>query len=112
MRINHGNEDHPPTVRNGDYLIRNHVVSHALKEGFTRQDMVAAIFNGQIIEAYPVDKRVLVCGHADLIKDTKIYLHIVCEHTDPVYIEFVTAYIPDETLWERPAFRRRKRGRR
>ena len=98
-------------VRNGDYLIRNHVVSHAIKEGFTRQDMVATILNGQIIEAYANERRVLVCGYTDRLKDIKLYLHIVCEHADPVYIEFITAYIPDENLWERPNFRRRKRRR-
>jgi hypothetical protein len=39
---------------------------------------------------------------------TEIYLHFVCEYADPVYIEFVTAYIPDEQAWESPRFRRRK----
>jgi hypothetical protein len=37
------------------------------------------------------------------------YLHVVCEHTDPVYIEIVTAYIPDESEWEWPPVRRRRR---
>ena len=83
-------------VRNGDYLVRNHAVLHALKEGFVQQDIVDAVLNGQIIEAYPDDKRVLVCGHTALDKHVKIYLHVVCEHSDPVYIEFVTAYIHDE----------------
>lgn len=50
-------------VRNGDYLVRNHAVLQALKEGFVQQDMVDAVLNGQIIETYPDDKRVLVCGH-------------------------------------------------
>ena len=27
---------------------------------------------------------------------TEIYLHLMCEYADPVYVEFVTAYIPDE----------------
>ena len=68
--------------------------------------------NGQIIEAYPEAKRALVCGPTTLDPRVKIYLHVVCEHTDPVYIEFVTAYIPDENLWEKPNFKRRKRGKR
>ncbi len=74
--------------------------------------MVAAILNGQTIETYPDDKRVLVCVHTDSAALFKIYLHIVCEHKDPIYIEIVTAYFPDETQWERPDFRRRKRRRR
>jgi hypothetical protein len=37
------------------------------------------------------------------------YLHVVCEYADPVYVEFVTAYIPDQRDWESPPFRRRER---
>ena len=99
-------------VRAGNYLIRSHAVLHALKEGFVQQDMVDAILNGEIIAAYPDDKRVLICGHTAIDEHVKIYLHVVCEHGDPVYIEFVTAYIPDEKYWDKPNFRRRKRGRR
>jgi hypothetical protein len=35
-------------------------------------------------------------------------LHVICEYADPVYIEFVTAYIPNELEWESPPFLRRK----
>ena len=41
-----------------------------------------------------------------------VYLHVVCEYADAAYIEFVTAYIPDEDGWERPTFTRRKCNRR
>ena len=98
-------------VQSGDYLVRSHAVLHALKEGFARQDIVDAVLNGVIIEAYPDDRRVLISGHTTLDQYAKIYLHVVCEHSDPVYIEFVTAYIPDETQWHRPDFRRRRRRR-
>ena len=37
-------------IQNGHYLIRSHVLQHALKEGFTRRDLLEAILNGQIIE--------------------------------------------------------------
>lgn len=68
--------------------------------------MVEAIINGTLIEKYPDDQRALICGQANLDEATTVYLHIVCEYTDPVYIEFITAYLPDET-WETPPFRRR-----
>ncbi len=93
-------------IQAGHYLIRNHAVLHALKEGFDREHMVEAVLTGQIIETYPDDDRVLVCGRTSLSKSVTIYLHIVCQYVDPVYIEFVTAYIPDETRWEKPPFRR------
>jgi hypothetical protein len=43
------------------------------------------------------------------LEDLEIFLHVVCEYADPVYVEFVTVYVPDEQEWEKPPFRRRKR---
>jgi hypothetical protein len=99
-------------VRKGRYLVKSHAVQHALKEGFERVHMVEAILEGTIIEEYPDDQRVLICGKTSLAKNTDIYLHVVCEYADAVYTEFVTAYIPDEHEWEQPPLRRRKRKRR
>ncbi len=96
-------------VQQGTYLIKRDAILHAIKEGFNRQDMVDAVLAGRIIEEYPERQRVLVCGPTSLASTVTVYLHVVCQHSDPVYIEFVTAYIPDETVWERPPFRRRKR---
>jgi len=95
-------------VRVGHYLVKSHAVQQALKEGFGRKHMVEAILNGKIIEAYPDDQRVLVCGRAALVEGLSVYLHVVCEHADPVYVELVTAYIPDEHQWEWPPFKRRR----
>ena len=99
-------------VQAGNYLVKSHAVQHALKEGFERKHLVEAISNGRIIEEYPDDQRVLVCGKTSLIDDLVIYLHVVCEYADPVFIEFVTSYIPDERQWEQPPFRRRKQKKR
>jgi hypothetical protein len=95
-------------VKRGDYLIKSHAVMHALKEGFDRKQMVEAVLNGKIIEEYPNDRRVLVCGKVGLTENAQIYLHIVCEYADPVYTEFVTAYVPDESQWGNPPFKRRR----
>ena len=95
-------------VRSGKYLVRSHAVVHALKEGFDRKQIVEAVLNGKIVEEYPADQRLLICGRATLEDGTSIYLHVVCEYADDVYVEFITAYIPDELLWEQPPFRRRK----
>jgi Domain of unknown function (DUF4258) len=96
----------------GNYLVKMHAVRHALKEGFDRIHMVEAILEGTIIEEYPDDQRVLICGKTNLSKTTVLYLHVVCEHTDAVFVEFVTAYMPDEGEWESPPLRRRIRERR
>jgi hypothetical protein len=61
--------------------------------------------NGKIIEEYVDEQRVLVCGATNLDKSTIVYLHVVCEYADDVYVELVTAYLPDENLWENPPFR-------
>ena len=96
-------------VRTGNYLIKSHAVVHALKEGFERKHMVEAVLEGSIIEEYTDDQRALICGKTSLSQNLSIYLHVVCEYADPVYVEFVTAYIPDELEWESPPFLRRKR---
>ena len=95
-------------IQAGQYLIRNHAVLHALKEGFEGEHMVEAVLSGQIIEIYPDDERLLICGRTNLSKTLTTYLHVVCEYVDSVYIEFVTAYIPDEMQWENSPFRRHR----
>jgi hypothetical protein len=82
------------------------------KEGFERTPMVEAILEGNIIEKYRDEQRVLICGKTTLAKTTDIYLHVVCEYADALYGEFVTAYIPDVQEWESPPIRRRARKRR
>jgi hypothetical protein len=98
-------------VARGDYFVLSHAVTHGLKEGFAPRDIVMAVLNGKIIEHYPAMDRVLVCGSVQLMANVSIYLHVVCECTDPVSVTFVTAYIPDEKQWENPPFARRRKSR-
>ena len=97
-------------VKQGYYLVKSHAVLHALKEGFDREHMEEAILSGRIIEFYSDEKRCLVCGEI-MLERVRLYLHIVCEYADPVYVEFVTAYIPDESIWGNPPYKRRKSKR-
>lgn len=96
-------------IEAGKYLVRGHAIQHALKEGFDRRDMVDAVLRGTIIEDYPDEQRLLICGKTDLSQSVDIYLHVICEYADPIYCEFVTAYVPTQIEWESPPFRRRKR---
>jgi len=98
-------------VRAGNYFAKGHAIKHGLQEGFERKHIVEAVLDGRIIEEHPDDQRVLICSRVNLAENTVIYLHVVCEYAGPVYAEFVTAYIPDANLWERPNFTRRKRKR-
>lgn len=95
-------------VSNGKYLVKTHAIQHALKEGFEQKNIIEAVLSGKIIEDYFEEQRCLICGATNLTGKTKIYLHIVCDYFDEQYLEFVTAYIPDEISWEVPPFRRRK----
>jgi uncharacterized protein DUF4258 len=95
-------------LRDERYLIKSHAIVHALKEGFDRKHMVEAILDGTIIEDYTHEQRALICGEVSLAQNVNVYLHVVCEYADPVYVELVTAYIQDEREWESPPFRRRE----
>ncbi len=96
-------------VRTGHYFVGSHAVQHALKEGVERRHMVEAVLQGTIIEEYPDDQRVLICGQTTLVENVVVYLHVVREHADPIYIDFVAVYIPDNQQWASPPFRRRQR---
>ncbi len=102
-------EDIREQVREGHYKLSSHVAMHVLKEGFAREDIVEAILAGTVIEEYADVKRVLVCGPTTLSRQAVIYIHAVCEYANPAYIAIVTAYLPDESMWESPPFKRRKR---
>ncbi len=98
-------------VEAGNYLIKSHAIQHALKEGFERKHIIEAVLNGAIIEEYADAHRVLINGLVTLFENISVHLHVICEYADPIYLEFVTAYIPDELEWERPEFSRRKAKR-
>jgi len=89
-------------IKHGKYLVKSHAVQHALKEGFERRQMVEAVLNGEIIEVYPQVKRALICSQVMFPEGKEFYLHVVCEYASPVYVEIITAYIPDRSLWEEP----------
>jgi hypothetical protein len=90
------------------YLIKSHAIIHALKESFDRQNIIEAILTGKIIENYEFENRLLICGQTKLTDSVTVYLHIVCEYADDIFVEIITAYIPDESLWKNPPFKRRK----
>ena len=99
-------------VARGNYFVKSHAVIHASKEGFDDLHMAEAVLGGKIIEDYPTERRVLVCGLAALTENVTVYLHVVCEYSDPGFVDFVTAYIPDDAQWQVPPFSRRRKHRR
>jgi hypothetical protein len=96
-------------VADDNFALKPHAMQHAVKEGFTEDDMVHVALNGVIVELYPERKRCLL--YADMtIEGLQMPLHLVCEHRHPTEpVIFVTAYIPSEEEWETPTRRRKKR---
>lgn len=96
-------------VEDGNFALRLHAIQHAVKEGFTKEQMVHVVLNGSVIERYPERKRLLF--YADVtIEGAKMPLHVVCEHKNSkAPVDFVTAYIPNQQEWETPFRRRRKK---
>lgn len=95
-------------VAEGDFAIRSHAMQHAVKEGFTQEDMIQVVLQGAVVETYPERERCLL--YADIfIEGHRMPLHVVCEHRKAeAPVDLVTAYIPSEEEWETPS-RRRKR---
>lgn len=96
-------------ITNGNFAIRSHAIQRAVKEGFTKEDMIYAILNGSVIERYPGRKRCLFCADV-IIEGLAMPPHVICEYLHPkTPVDFVTAYIPSKEEWETLTQRRRKK---
>jgi hypothetical protein len=85
-----------PLIREGRYRIGSHANKHAMCEGFSEQDMVEVILNGNELLHYWQDKRLLVLGYIELSSSVRIPLHVVMEYAKPRWVDIVTAFIPAE----------------
>lgn len=85
---------------------------HALDEMNAEDEMITTdevknvVFNGEMIEDYPEDKR----GHSCLMfgMSNKRPVHIVCAPKEE-YLAIITAYIPSLEKWEVDFKTRRKK---
>ena len=93
------------TERN--YRIRIHAVRHMVEEGFTEQNIIAAIEGkSRILENYSEESRCLIVGYFRLSDKVRCPLHIVCDYSDASVLDIVTAYIPEKPWWSTPTKRR------
>lgn len=101
------------TLRNGEYALRPHAITHILAEGFTESDISEAAENGKILESYENENRCLIVGTFRISERTAEHLHIVIDYwfgTDMTgWIDIVTAYIPRRPFWETPYQRGRRK---
>ena len=82
-----------------------YVMQRLIKRNILRSDVKTALLNGKIIEEYPSDYPYPIClvlGITSLNKP----LHVVCGIGDDK-LWIITAYRPDETMWD-SSFTRRK----
>ena len=93
------------TERN--YRIRIHAVRHMVEEGFTEQNIIAAIEGkSRILENYSEESRCLIVGYFRLSDKVRCPLHIVCDYSDASVLDIVTAYVPEKPWWSTPTKRR------
>jgi hypothetical protein len=86
---------------------------HAVDEMNTEEEIISTkevsqvIFQGEVIEDYPEDKK----GHSCLIfamTDKGRPVHVICSPKEE-YLGIIPAYVPTEDKWEK-TFKTRKRG--
>jgi len=80
---------------------------NAEDEIITTDEVRYVVFNGEIIEDYPEDKR----GHSCLmlgIPNNRRPVHVVCAPRDE-YLAIITTYIPSLEKWEADFKTRRKK---
>ena len=93
-------------IKNGNYALRPHTVTHMLSEGFEEGNIVEAIINGKILEHYTEEYRCLITGKFQISKHSKESLHIVVDYwseTEEIeWVDIVTTYIPRKPFWGTP----------
>jgi len=95
-------------VADGNFALRPHAMQHAVKEGFTKDNMLHVVLQGIVVETYTERNRCLLYANV-MLEGIRMPLHVVCEHLQPdAPVDFVTAYIPSEEEWEPPTRRRKK----
>ncbi len=84
-------------VRSGKYEISFHAEKERYAESITISDLESAIYNGEILEDYPDDRRgpsCLVLGYSQ-----ERSIHIVCGHVSTTWLRIITVYIPRFPKW-------------
>ena len=91
-------------VEKGNYQLKLHAMERASIRGIDPLEIKEALFNGEIIEDYPADKRghsCLVYGKSQIGRD----IHVLCGMAyDTLWI--ITVYEPDPAEWVNPKTRR------
>jgi len=88
----------------GDLRITQHAQQEMVEEGISLDEVLEAIWQGEILEHYPEHRRGACCMVHGLT-DKGRPLHIVCTTAQPMLI-LITAYEPRPPKWRTPRERR------
>ena len=83
----------------GQVVWTEHLAIRLRERGIKRDDVIACVKNGDIIEQYPDDMpfpSCLISGHSVSEKP----LHVVCAQNQDVNCCVITAYYPNPDKWE------------
>lgn len=87
-----------------------HLDRHMGDEGFDRDDIVAAVVGGNLIEAAPERNRWLFCGDVPRLRlrsrFRERWLHVSVEYVAETGTTVVTAYRPNVNVWRTERERR------
>ncbi len=89
--------------------VTEHARQRLLERGITIADVMRCIAEGEIIRQYEDDKPFPSCLILGIAVSDK-YLHVVVSH-DADFIYLITAYYPDEQMWESDFKTRKERSK-
>lgn len=85
-------------VAAGEYEVTSHVIERATIRGISRQEILEAIQNSEVVEDYPADKywpSCLLLGRSS----RSVMLHVLCSYPIRPLVKIITAYEPDPLEW-------------
>jgi len=90
----------------GSLSFSGHAVRRMFERGLSRQDVAAAIRDGEVIADYPDDRPYPSCLLLGFVDNRPVHVVVAQDQAQACCI-VVTAYIPDSALWA-DGFRKRR----
>ena len=93
-------------VKAKQYRIRIHAVRHMIEEGFDEENLLEALAGRcRVLEDYPNEERCLILGYFAVGGKSRAALHVVCDYSDSLLVDIVTAHLPQRPWWITPGKR-------
>lgn len=81
------------------YAFSSHAIKRMFERGLSRDEVVAAIEQGQVIKDYPADQPYPSCLILWFLHATPIHV-VVARNEMNLACYIVTAYVPSEAIWQ------------